>query len=294
MTRLKKVIVAGLLAALSVGEAAAAELLFKVDFDGSAVATVAKGRAEPQKARNLVYAPGKRGEAVRLKRGLGQLLEYASADNLVQERGTVAMWVKREWPDEGVVPGGGEVFRMLFSQKPPDVRRGSGMLAFWHWGARLRADISDFGDSYVCRSHPADGRWAHLVFTWDGASTRITVNGRMLPQINGNGSPLARAAASGRRGGPFDRKTFDSFFIGNRAGGMFADALIDDLRIYSAPLTAQEAKALYDELATDEDRAAAAPPDYAKLFFGEAPARGRAGNGGAPARGRAGNEVMNP
>ena len=261
-----KLIVAGLLAALSVGEAAAAELLFKVDFDGSAVATVAKGRAEPLKARNLAYARGKRGEAVRLKRGLGQLLEYASADNLVQERGTVAMWVKREWPDEGRAPDGGEVSRMLFSQQPPDVRRGSGMLAFWHWGARLRADVSDFGDSYVCRSHPADGRWAHLVFTWDGASARLAVNGRMPPQINGNGSPLARAAAAGRRDGPFDRKTFDTFFVGNRAGDRFADALIDDLRIYSAPLTAEETKALYDELATDEDRAAAAPPDYAKLF----------------------------
>ena len=46
-------------------------------------------------------------------------LEYASADNLVQERGTVAMWVKREWPDVGYEPDGAAISDWVL---PPPLR----------------------------------------------------------------------------------------------------------------------------------------------------------------------------
>lgn len=255
-----------LVMSLPIAHVLSAELLFRVDFDGSAVASVSKGRAEPLRAQNLVYVAGKRGQAVRMVGELGQFLEYSCKGNLLQERGTVAMWVKREWSDSGFSLDGQEIRRMLFSQHKPKKRRGSGMLSFSYWGPQLRADVSDFADCYTCKQHPIDEKWAHLIFTWDGAEKRIYLNGGVGMRVTGNGSPLVNAKNIMRKSDFFQREVFDSFYVGNCGGEKSADALIDDLRIYSAPLTVAEMKALYEEMATDEDRSVVLKPDYKKLF----------------------------
>ena len=117
------------------------ELLFHVPFDGSPDAAFAKGSAKPVWAKGLEFAEGKRGQAVRLTKKAKSELDYAATGNLVQERGTVSLWFKREWPDNGRTADGKEIWRMLFANPAPkkSPRIGSGQLMFWWWADRLRA-----------------------------------------------------------------------------------------------------------------------------------------------------------
>ncbi len=245
-----------------------AELTFHATFDGSADAAFAVGRAQPLAANGLAYVPGKFGQAVRLSSGMGSLLEYATAGNIDPERGTFAMWTKREWPDKGFVRGqkGGASGKYRFLAAHPRAkgpRAGSGQLCFWWWGSRLRGDVSDEDDSYVtyAGSEPDDG-WHHVAMTWDECGVKLFFDGRQVVEEEDGVSPMTRALNGKERLG-FDRDAFDSFFVGNRSGEGVIDGLIDDFRIYSAPLDPAAVKALWDAAPEPNVRAV---PDYAALF----------------------------
>lgn len=222
------------------------ELLFHAPFDGSAEAAFARGVAAPRQARGLAYADGVDGQAVRLTAAAGSVLEYAAADNLVPERGTVAFWMKREWPDDGRTADGGEVWRTLFANPDPKgARSGSGQLWFWWWGRTLRADTGDDEDSYRCwrGAAPSDG-WNHVAVVWDESGARLYLNGRDDRSVPDSLSPMAEALKTPEFQG-FSRETFASFFVGCRAWGQQLDGLVDDLRIYSAPLAPAAIRDLY-------------------------------------------------
>ena len=259
----------------------APELIFYAPFDGGADAAVAKGVPRPLEAANLEYAPGKKGQAVRIRSGARQRLEYVLAGNLVQEKGTVAMWIKREW-----TPANAGAYHGLFSTPFPQDRMGTGALALWFLNGGLRADVSDFGDSFFTKGFaPASGQWEHIVFTWDGTATALGVNGRLVRR-GASTSPLV-AALRGKVTGDsaFKRRVFNTFFVGSRAGLFPADALIDDFRIYSEPLSAKQVRELFEENATAAERAAAADPDYKTIFARqlENPFEGTPSNASEPA-----------
>ncbi len=236
------------------------ELVFALPFDGSAVATVG-GTPGPLDARNLRFAPGRKGQALRVGSSLGSRLAYAIDGNLVRDRGTVALWVKREWDfSKTAFP-----WQSLFAFEHPNGGRdriGSGALWFWWYNGQLRGDVSDADDNYRTFFPPLDDRWTHVAFSWDEDGVVLHVNGRRCGLVDDGASPMVEALRSADRAA-IDRSAFDRFFVGNRSGFETFNGLIDDFRIYSAPLSDAEVKALWRELARPED--AVPPPDYAAM-----------------------------
>ena len=224
------------------------ELLFYAPFDGTTGAAFAKGAANPILERGLAYAEGKRGKAVRLTQAAKSVLDYAAAGNLVQERGTVSLWFKREWPDKGRAADGKEIWRMLFANPDPKTRPriGSGQLMFWWWAERLRADQADDDDEHAIWSGAApDDDWNHLAVTWDESGVRIYLNGKSGRGISDGVSPMA-SALKPQDLLSFDREAFATFCVGHCGGGRQFDGLVDELRIYSAPLTAEQVHELWN------------------------------------------------
>ena len=222
------------------------ELIFHAPFDGTAEAKTARGAKTPVRAERLAFAEGIRGQAVRLSQATNSVLAYAAKDNLVPERGTVSLWFRREWADNGKRPDGGEKWRALFANEPPAGERvGSGQLWFWWWGDRLRSDLSDDDDGYATwkGADPSDG-WNHLAVTWNEAGVRIFLNGRPDRGVSDGASPMVAALKAGDLL-TFSRQSFASFFVGCQGAAQQFDGLVDDLRIYSAPLSPEQIRELW-------------------------------------------------
>ncbi|MGN0846424.1 MAG: LamG-like jellyroll fold domain-containing protein [Kiritimatiellia bacterium] len=236
----------------------APELLFHAPFDGTAEAVRAKGAKAPRRAEGLEFAEGRFGKAVRLTERAKSVLEYEAKGNLVPERGTVSLWFKREWADRGRRPDGGEKWRVLFANEPPKGERiGSGRLWFWWWGDRFRADQSDDDDAYQMWSGPSPARdeWTHLAVSWDEAGVRVYMNGTGGRTASDGESPMI-AALKARDLLTFNRQVFTSFFVGGQGDGQQFDGLIDDLRIYSAPLSDEQIREIWRRASVIEIKAA--------------------------------------
>lgn len=215
------------------------QLIFHAPFDGSAEATKAAGSGRPLAAKNIEFVPGREGEAVKLTRDAKSVLQFSVQGNLNPARGTIAFWYKPLWrPDLDRK----EIWRTLLSLPRPSGgdRIGSGMLGLWIWGQRFRVDRSDDLDTYktVTGLYRNDD-WRHYAVTWDEARTRIYIDGRRVGNISDAGSPL-KAALSRTELDFSSPIEFTSFFVGCQNTSEQADGLIDDLRIYSAPVEERE------------------------------------------------------
>ena len=238
------------------------ELVFRLPFDGTAEADVGKGRRTPLEERGIVYAEGKRGKAARFGSAAGSRLRYAIADNMNVDCGTIAMWLKREWDfSSSKTP-----WQCMFSFPHPtdgSDRKGSGALWFWWYGDSLRGDVSDVADSYRTYLPPRDDRWMHVAFSWDDDGVVMHVNGNRVGSVDDGVSPMVAALKTVERG-EIDRSGFREFFVGNRQGFATFNGLVDDFRIYSAPLGDAGVRALWKELA-DPAKELDPPPDYAAV-----------------------------
>lgn len=234
------------------------KLVFHVPFDGTAEAAVGAGRRTPLDVRDLEFVPGRSGQAARFSAEKKTHLEYAIADNMDPDRGTVTMWVKRDW-DLSLLD---QPWQDLFTFPFPEERTGSGALWFWWYGDSLRGDVSDAGDHYRCAGIPVHNRWIHLAFRWDEDGVSLFANGRRCDMKDDSLSPMVAALRSANRDEP-DRSIFKSFYVGNRGDAYFFNGLIDDFRIYSGALPDADIRAIFEEFAQpgDEDPA----PDYPAL-----------------------------
>jgi hypothetical protein len=240
-----------------------ATLLFHAPFDGTATAAVAKGAAEPCAMAGLEYAPGKKGSAVRLSSAAQSRLSYAMGGNINRECGTVALWFKREWGRDGE-----KKWHYLLSNPFKQPRKGTGAFVLWWIDGRLRADVSDAGDSKVYGFNaPPDGEWLHIAWCWTSGEQWLYVNGRRARNPVDAASPT-RKAKEGVKDYRFSRVDYGTFDVGSHNGQRHADGLVDDLRIYSAPLSQEEVGLLVKEGGGSVDPPSA--PDWKSIFSGSA------------------------
>ncbi len=216
-----------------------AELIFHLPFDGSAVPTVAAGEKKALKEQGIEYVPGLNGLAARFTSKNNPILQFPRLGNLIEESGSISVWIRLENFTEQ-----DKSWRMILAEPFEDATRiGSGAIWCWIYEGKLRGDVSDMNDSYVTRPTPTDDGWRHVVFTWNAYEKSLYLDGKRKTVINhekgGNLATPARAMA-------FSRIKYDSFFIGNYLGRSLG-GVMDDLKIYSAPLTDEEVNALYRE-----------------------------------------------
>ena len=230
------------------------ELLFHAPFDGTANAAFAKGASAPVREANLEYAPGRSGQAVRLSSAHQSLLAYGAAGNLNPERGTVAFWFRHEWPEKKHLgfrdEDGKNCSRGVLHAPAENGHPGDGSLFLWWWRNRLRADRGDIDGRYSQFDQGAiaenPGVWHHYVLTWDDFGSRLYIDGDIGSP--GDGWSPQREAIAYKEPLEFDRaqSVFKTFFVGSKADGSCRlDGLLDDLRIWSAPIGAKEAQTLY-------------------------------------------------
>lgn len=226
-------------------------LLFRADFDGTAQATVSAGEGAPaQPVAKLRFVPGVKGQAVELVPGVDAVLAYKVKGNLVPERGSVAFWYK---PAKGSLDrAGGVDQRCFFCTDLPEKRAGSGQLWFWRYGKDLRADVSDDADSHVVSSRQMADDWNHFVFNWSEKGCEIFLNGERITHRRRNAAAIFNAAKqrfplepAGKGAGlKFSHRfTPEKFFVGTKAGSNRMNGAMDELEIWSEPLTLDEVKA---------------------------------------------------
>jgi hypothetical protein len=132
---------------------------------------------------------------------------------------TIEMWVKKHADTEygvyvakNVVAGGGAGtgwFELLNS----------------HHNGQLEFRVtSDGAPAVLSKSVLALGTWYYVVATYDGAAAKLYVNGKLDGELKVAAVP---------------KQTSDPLFIGRRTDGLFNDAAMADVAIYSVALSAE-------------------------------------------------------
>jgi hypothetical protein len=227
----------------AVAAARVPQLLFQAGFDGTATAT-AQGNPEPLASRGLAFGPGVKGQALKSTLAAGTLLQYAMPGNAVQECGTISLWFRPSWTRPEDAKGFHHLFAM---ERPKGSRLGSGSTFLWCHNDVIRADTSDLRDSYQRVRSVEPSRWQHIAMTWDEDGARVYYNGRSATAMPGGDSysPLTPQADKQII---FRDSQLKTFFIGNLGGGQQCEGSIDDMRIYSAPLSSEQVLAVAREM----------------------------------------------
>ena len=218
------------------GMAAATEpvLLFRAGFDGSTAAGGQAGGSIPLEERGISFGPGAggQGQALRASRKTGTRLKYALSGHLLPASGTIMLWYKPEWNGSGADNRNRANWRTLVSTDVPRNRIGSGAIQVWCWGDVIRGDRGDKYDSFRTGIPLRNGEWHHLAFSWSCGGSQLYVNGELQP-LAGDSAPLRIVPETAEKESP----ELHNLFIGNCNGIDQADGWIDEVQIWSAPLS---------------------------------------------------------
>jgi plastocyanin len=158
-----------------------------------------------------------------------------------------ALWsTKRVDPAKGVVgraltPGGLGATRTVLDTgiSPSQLAEGA---TFMGWvlekPASKTAAVFALGSGWLIPAPAADGKWHHIAVTFAGAKT----TGELWVDGADQGATALTLAGAGGVGAPGAGETFT---IGS-AGDRFLAGLIDEVRIFDRPLTADEIKTYYE------------------------------------------------
>ena len=247
-----------------VEDAAKPKLLFKASFEDTASADTSSGKSEPLASAGIEFAEGRKGRAARLSKAARSSLVYAADGNIDWRRGTVAFWVKREFDasNPGLGVDGKGLYHPFFAlasegsvkarARAPE--RGDASLWLGWAGQFLSFKRGDLALDKVVRGIPYLTRlgsrdWCHYVVTWDAFGERVYLDGRnILGGVGDNANPYIRVSHMADRllFAPEAHRKLGSLFVGSGPGGCL-DGLIDEFRVYSAPMDADEVLRLYDE-----------------------------------------------
>ena len=214
------------------------ETLFHLDFDAGFAASEARGEKEPTNANRPALVPGVSGQAAQF--GPRQSLRYLEDKNLRKECGALSAWVQT--PVDG---NNAKEWLHIFREEGPN-KAGSNALWLWLFPQHgLRWDPRDKEDSNVLldvSSTWKKGEWHHVIACWDALrGTTIYVDGKLRS--------FGSAGDSGKKFIPisWEPVSYPAFIVGADAveGHRPWQGAIDELKIFSRPLTPDEARAEY-------------------------------------------------
>ncbi|MCA9757130.1 MAG: T9SS type A sorting domain-containing protein [Candidatus Eisenbacteria bacterium] len=173
----------------------------------------------PDESFGLSYGPAVFGRGVNLPDG--SRLSYPSSGNARSDVGTLEFWILPDWnetTDPAVAfdwggAGGIHVERSYLSWRFVVNRFGSG-------------DPNGEREVNIPSPQLEDGAWHHCAFTWDSASLRLYLDGRLLDEET-VGFDLPSIASSG-------------FWLGRDSGGNELNGRIDEFRISDVVRTTEE------------------------------------------------------
>jgi hypothetical protein len=214
-------------------------LLFRASFDG----TLKANSRAPDPVRVLgpapTFAPGRFGQAL-VAGATTTLVHYATDGNLVPQAGSVSMWVKPvNWSTDGN-------FHSFFESGQE--RQGLGWLILYkyyqsNWLLLRYADEADqvgMATADVGKWQP--GEWHHLVGTWSPDALRIYMDGELAGQA---ARPLVAQTLA------------DTFAVGDNGWHLpnkEAQTLVDEVRVYSYPLSLAQVQKLAGKAAVEVSR----------------------------------------
>jgi len=219
------------------------ELIFSANFDGTAEAQTAGGQKNPKRAENLHFSDDAvSGKSIEFRDGFESVLEYLTDGNLRQESGAISVWVKPDWSG----PADRNTWRTILSEPwEPQTRIGSGAIWCWIYEGRLRFDTSDMRDEFLTSNFPREDKWTHVVFCWDKFQKSLYVNGKPSRSFSDSVN-----MATPRRPYFTTPLPMESFFVGNLRGQQVFQGKIDELQIYSLPISHEEVQKKYREFRT--------------------------------------------
>ncbi len=199
-------------------------LTFHLTFDNIIEAQTARGNARPIVAEGAKFTRGILGQALVATSKLR--LCYPAEKNLRKEAGAICLWVK---PLKGEQTWRGIL--VADDVKDPTSRDLlPGSLGLWLERDRLTTLKFTLWPIRFSGVLPRwdEGQWHHVAVCWSlGREATVYVNGRQVARIQK--ARALWAAQGGKR-----------FFVGSWNGLLPANALIDDLRIYDAPLSEEQ------------------------------------------------------
>ena len=231
----------------------APKLLFHAGFDApDANAVFAEGEAAPVRMEGVEFVKGGGrfgGNALRFSSDRRSCLAYRTDGNVRPLCGAVAFWAKAS--DASI---GNRKTRTVFALPSKDGRPGAGDVEMGWNGNRIRALRGDFQRTDHVRwgYEPTPG-WHHYIFVWSDTNRRLEsffIDGQSVPPGRVDVADRPTSEAIGNRVRlDIDRRDgdFPFFCIGSLNGEHVFDGLIDDVRIYSAPLDIHEARALFNQ-----------------------------------------------
>lgn len=196
------------------------EALYTFDEGTGAVAIDSSGNAHNGTINGATWAEGRKASALSFD-GINDYVNIPYNAALTPDNFTVALWEK---PNEQKLSGifrsaGGNGYTGGFAF----IQYSSGAIVF-RWG-----NGSDFNGSLLVSG--ASLEWRHIVATYDGVTMRLYVNGALV----GTDSSVS-----------FSYNGTNSTVIGRSDGVGSFNGLIDDVRIYSQALSAEEVRDLYN------------------------------------------------
>ena len=192
-------------------------------FEATFNATLESAEGEkPNNTTGVEFTTGLQGEGILVDQG--DVLQYALADNIDADQGSITLWVKPDW-----VPGDTLRRIMLVENSPVfelHVDEGANLVL---------AMFSDEIETRVGGAYVGDwkrGDWHFLVFNWNSERIEIFVDGNKI----------------GETAVGFDIPAFEAgvFNVGASGENFSFDGVLDELKIYDAPLTTSQVQQDYE------------------------------------------------
>ncbi len=221
--------------------------LLVAHFDTTLDADFAKGSAAAEVSGAELVEGGKWGKALSL--GDGQSLSFDAWGNIDMASGTLSLWVKPSWkaPTErshtllSMGLDGEPAGYFTLSQGWWETGGGAGRMYFIYDN---QSYMHASTDAMMAKGEHLND-WHHIVLTWQEGSpgsNAIYIDGRQVART-------VRDCPAVRR--PRTRLLVGSDTASGMAGGRFANALLDELCIYSRAMTEKEVLALYKSQEAD-------------------------------------------